>query len=145
MDDDLVAGLEIEPVRHQVVRLAGVAGDDDLVWRHAQEPGQRRARVLFLRVEPGPVVRRRVAIDALGFALERLEHRPGGGAEVRRVHHRQVWRHHELIANALPERLPRGSASGRERARGRRLPGPRRVAEECGRAAGGKQPSEVSS
>ena len=45
-DDDLVAGLEIEAVRHQVVRLAGVARDDDFFRRHPEELGQRLARRL---------------------------------------------------------------------------------------------------
>ena len=39
--EHFVAGLEVEPVRDDVVRLAGVAGDDDLFRRDAQELGER--------------------------------------------------------------------------------------------------------
>ncbi len=145
MDDDLVAGLEVETVRDQVVRLAGVAGDDDLVGRHAQELGQRRARVLLLRIEPGAVVRRRVAIDALRFragASRGPAGRQGRGSPRSSPPGRAASRTDRARSSRTP---PRGRASRRERARGSRLLRPRRVAEERRRAADGKQPREVSS
>ena len=48
-DDDLVAGLQIEAARDHVVGLAGVAGDDDLFRRDAQERGERLAKVFLSR------------------------------------------------------------------------------------------------
>ena len=45
-DDDLVASLEVQAVRHEVVRFAGVARDDDLFRRDAQKLGERLARAL---------------------------------------------------------------------------------------------------
>ena len=114
MDEDLVAGLQIEAVRDEVVRLTGVAGDDDLVRRRPQELGQGPARLLLLRIQPRPVVGGRIHVHAARLARQRLEHRPGRRAQVRGVHHRQVRRHDELLADALPERLA-----------GRRTPGAR--------------------
>ena len=49
-DDHFVAGLQVEAVRDQVVRLAGVAGDDDLFGRDAQELGERLAGLLLLGI-----------------------------------------------------------------------------------------------
>ena len=53
----LVAGLEIDAGRDEVVRLARVAGDDDFFRRHAQELGEQLPRVLASVAELRAVVR----------------------------------------------------------------------------------------
>ena len=139
----LVAGLEVQAVRHHVVRLAGVARDDDLVGRHAQELGQRLARRFLLGHQPGAVVRRRIAVDAL--RLSRVRPRrpaatpgtgwrrssppgPGGITNCSRT----------LFQNGSPADGPAGSSAGR-----RRRPCARsRVREERGRAADREQLGE---
>ena len=46
-EEDLVAGFQVEPARDQVVGLAGVPGDDDLLRGDAQELGQGFPRDLL--------------------------------------------------------------------------------------------------
>ncbi len=71
-DDDLVAGLELDAARDHVVGLAGVAGDDDLFRRHAQEGGERLAEILLLAVQPRAVLRRRILVDAVASRASAL-------------------------------------------------------------------------
>ena len=146
MDDDLVAGLEVEAVRDEVVRLAGVAGDDDLVGRDAQELGERLARVLLLRDTAARGCSatgrdRRSAVSRVSAsstgreAGQRLAAfitaRSGGITNWSRT----------LFQNTSPV----GRAARRECRSPRRLLGPRRIAEERRRAAEREQPREMSS
>ena len=83
-EQHLVAGLEIDAGGDQVVRLAGVARDDDLFRRDAQELREELARVLAAVAELRAVVLRRILIHVLRQPVHRLEHRAGGGTEVGR-------------------------------------------------------------
>ena len=102
-EQHFVAGLEVDAGGHEVVRLAGVAGDDDLLRRDAQELGEQLARVLAAVAQLGAVVLRRILIHVLRHPVHRLEHRAGRGTQVGGVQHRQLFRHDELIADADPE------------------------------------------
>ena len=146
MDDHLVARLEVETVRHQVVRLAGVARDDDLVGRHAQELGQRLARVLLLRHQAGRGCSatgrgrrsrsRAGSVSSTGreagqrFAAF-MTARSGGITNCSRT----------LFQNASPAAAPPGASARDGRAPAAPTPG----REERRRAAEGKEPREVSS
>src|ERR671912_1234973 len=53
---DFIAGFEVETARDDVVRLARVAGDDDLLRSHMEEPREDAARLFFSGAHLLPVV-----------------------------------------------------------------------------------------
>ena len=140
-DDHFVAGFQIDAVRHEVVRLARVARDHDLFRRHAQELREQLPRVLAPLAELHAIVERGIAIHVLRRVVQRVEHGRGRGTQVRRIQHRQLLGHDELIADRRPELLV-----GRRRRRrkiGRPRPGGSGREKWC-RAPDGKKPCEFS-
>ena len=137
----LVAGLEVEAVRHHVVRLAGVAGDDDLFGRDAQERGERLARASPSR----GISRARLLGDGSRSTLSRLARAalraPGREAGQRLAAF--ITARSGGITNCsrtlFQNASPRGGAAGASAPAGAPA-GPRRVAEERRGAADGKQP-----
>src|SRR5262249_11929872 len=126
---------------HEVVRLARISRDDDLLGRDAQELGERLACRFAPVAELRTVVERRIAIHVLGRAVEGLENRSGRRTQVRRVEHREIVRHHELAAYRLPVRLI--ELRWRRRKADRPRPFDARH-EEWRRAADGEKPREFT-
>ena len=140
-EQHLVRRLQIDAGRDQVVRLAGVARDHDLLRRHAEELGEQLAGVFAAVAQLGAVLLRRILVHVPGQPVHRLEHGAGRRTEVRGIQHRELFRHHELIAHALPELFVW------RRGRGRQVEGawPRHVRrQERGRTADGQKPGKFA-
>ncbi len=100
--EDLVAGPQVESARDPVVRLARVAGDEDLVRADAQVRRQELPGSLLPPPDLAAVAGDGLPVQALGELPHGIEDEGRGGAEVRRVHDRELSRHHELFPHALP-------------------------------------------
>ena len=104
---DLVARPERQPRVDDVVGLARVAHEGDLVGGDPQPDRHRLARRLEQRPELLAVRKRAVDVDVAGQLADPLGHRPRRGAEVRRVHRHPFLAERELAPDLLPERLGR--------------------------------------
>ena len=145
-DDDLVARLEIEAVRHQVVRLAGVARDDDLFRRHAQKLGERLARRLPWR----PTAARGSAATGLRSTssvsrVSASQHRAARpGRDWRRSSPPDRAASRTARARFSRTASPAAGAARRQRRRETRRLRPGRMRKERGRSADGEQPGEIA-
>ena len=100
--DDLVAGLQVEPVDDRVQRLGGVAVDGDLVGRGAGQRGQLLAQRLAALVENAPHVVGRPLVGELVVALHRLLHHDGRGRDSAVVQVHEVGIHRVGALNHRP-------------------------------------------
>jgi hypothetical protein len=106
-EEDLVPRLEVQPARDEVVRLARVAGEDDLLGSDAQELRDRASRRLLALPELHAVRERGIPVEVAGRRHHRVDHHGRRGAQVRRVHHSEVGGHEELLAHGQPVALRR--------------------------------------
>src|SRR5262249_563074 len=136
-----VAGLQVDAGGDEVVRLARVPGDDDFLRRDAQEVCEQLARVLAAVAELGTVVLRRILVHFLRRPVQRVQNGGGRRTEVCGIQHRELLRHHELIADRGPELLV-GRRRRRRQIRRTRPCGAGR--QKRGRASKSEQPGEVS-
>ena len=104
--DDLVAGLQIEAARDDVVALRGVAGDDDLFRGDAERLGEELARGLApARHQVGTDLGRRPRFIEPDVPVQRFERGQRRRTQVRRVEEVDVARHEKARADVAPERL----------------------------------------
>ena len=102
---DLVARLERQPGVDDVVGLAGVAHEGDLVRVDPELRRRRLARGLEKGAELRAVRKRAVDVDVAGQPAHPLGHRPRRRAQVGGVHRHAFLAERELPAHFLPERL----------------------------------------
>src|ERR687897_48328 len=100
---DFVTGFEIEAARDDIVRFARVAGNDDLLRSHTKEPREKTTGLFLPSAHLLPVVERRISIHIFRAQIHRFENGSRRWTEIRRVHHGEIRRHQELLANRHPE------------------------------------------
>src|SRR5262249_19603221 len=137
-DHHFVARFQPEAVDDEVIRLAGVSDDGDLVLRSAHESRELPARLFQQRIELGAILERDVGVQILGQTKDSVSDHMRRRTEVRCVQQGDPGFDREMLFHQTPERLARaiGGAETIGRARQRAGGAGRGEDRERGRASG---------
>src|SRR5439155_8078208 len=140
---------ELEPARYEVVRLARVAGDDDLLRRDAERRGEQAPRFLASLRELRADGIRRIRVVLTRIPLDGLDDGERRRTEIRGVDEPEVGRQEETAPNLLPELFVRLERRGRQRSVDEtpiveRQLGERALGQERGGRGQRKQSGEVA-
>src|SRR5260370_1223397 len=110
-DEDLVAGLEVDALHHDVATLAGIARDGDFVGRDAQHGGDLFAQRFAQGFVLGAILEGGIRVEVTEELRVSIEHRARGRAHVRRIEVDQIIFERELALDQRPVGLAHGIRS----------------------------------